>query len=204
MDAFEEQRWAGIFVPYLRWQRPTKKLKSFRTLIKKTIADPAYKKHCYYWCLSTPWDWSFEQYVDYSAMSMYYNGNNGQQSKENAKKAKDVPAVIERSYSRRTASIVHLCKSDGEKATGAGASSDYSAKRIVLNRFQGLYKTLQRAFQKLSEAHYLKPVAKIRYGRNGNQGPDCRMWKVHSGQISGARRNIGSWRVSCRWGISSS
>ena len=55
---------------------------------------------------------AFEQYVDYSAMSMYYNGNNGQQSKENAKKAKD---VLKRDWKDRIhdgqCHRLHLCKS---------------------------------------------------------------------------------------------
>lgn len=87
------------FYAVLALAKTDEEAQSFRTLIKKTIADPVYKNIAVIDALSTPLGLeAFEQYVDYSAMSMYYSGNNGQQSKENAKKAKD---VLERDWKDR-------------------------------------------------------------------------------------------------------
>lgn len=68
---------------------------AFRKTIKNTIANDIYKNIIIIDALSTPLGVeAFEQYIDYSAMSQYYNGNNNQQSKENAKRQKMCLNVI--------------------------------------------------------------------------------------------------------------
>lgn len=165
MDALKNKDVDWHFYAVLALAKTDEEAQSFRTLIKKTIADPAYKNIAIIDALSTPLGLeAFEQYVDYSAMSMYYNGNNGQQSKENAKKAKD---VLERDWKDRIHDgqfiVFTYANQDGEKATGAGAVQTI-LQTIVLNRF----KHVQDFTRGLSETQLKlttpKPVAKYGMG----------------------------------------
>lgn len=165
MDALKNKDVDWHFYAVLALAKTDEEAQSFRTLIKKTIADPAYKNIAIIDALSTPLGLeAFEQYVDYSAMSMYYNGNNGQQSKENAKKAKD---VLERDWKERIHDgqfiVFTYSNQDGEKATGAGAVQTI-LQTIVLNRFkhvQDFTKGLSETQLKLTTP---KPVAKYGMG----------------------------------------
>lgn len=153
------------FYAVLALAKTDEEAQSFRTLIKKTIADPVYKNIAVIDALSTPLGLeAFEQYVDYSAMSMYYSGNNGQQSKENAKKAKD---VLERDWKDRIHNgqfiVFTYANQDGEKAAGAGAVHTIM-QTIVLKRFkhvQDFTKGLSETQLKLTTP---KPVAKYGMG----------------------------------------
>lgn len=137
MDVLKSKDVDWHFYAVLALAKTDEEAQSFRTLIKKIIEDPAYKNIAVIDALSTPLGLeAFEQYVDYSAMSMYYSGNNGQQSKENAKKAKD---VLERDWKDRIHNgqfiVFTYANQDGEKATGAGAVQTI-LQTIVLNRFK--------------------------------------------------------------------
>lgn len=153
------------FYAVLALAKTDEEAQSFRTLIKKTIADPVYKNIAVIDALSTPLGLeAFEQYVDYSAMSMYYSGNNGQQSKENAKKAKD---VLERDWKDRIHDgqfiVFTYANQDGEKAAGAGTVHTIM-QTIVLKRFkhvQDFTKGLSETQLKLTTP---KPVAKYGMG----------------------------------------
>lgn len=64
---------------------------SFRKIIKAAAADKQYENIVFIDALSTPLGIeSFEQYVDYSSMAMYYRGNNNSESRENDDKAKRI------------------------------------------------------------------------------------------------------------------
>ncbi len=166
MDALKNKDVDWHFYAVLALAKTDEEAQSFRTLIKKTVADPAYKNIAVIDALSTPLGIeAFEQYVDYSAMSMYYNGNNGQQSKENAKKAKD---VMERDWKDRIHDgqfiVFTYANQDGEKATGAGAVQTI-LQTIVLNRFkhvQDFTKGLSESQLKLTTQS--KSVAKYGMG----------------------------------------
>lgn len=137
MDTLKNKDVDWHFYAVLALTKTDEEAQNFRTMIKKTIADPVYKNIAVIDALSTPLGLeAFEHYVDYSAMSMYYNGNNGQQSKENAKKAKD---VLERDWKERIHDgqfiVFTYANQDGEKATGAGAVQTI-LQTIVLNRFK--------------------------------------------------------------------
>lgn len=165
MDALKDKDVDWHFYAVLALAKTDEEAQSFRTIIKKTVADPAYKNIAVIDALSAPLGLeAFEQYVDYSAMSMYYNGNNGQQSKENAKKAKD---VLERDWKDRIHDeqfiVFTYANQDGEKATGAGAVQTI-LQTIVLNRFkhvQDFTKGLSETQLKLTTP---KPVAKYGMG----------------------------------------
>ncbi len=165
MDALKNKDVDWHFYAVLALAKTEEEAQNFRTLIKQTVQDPAYKNIAVIDALSTPLGLeAFEQYVDYSAMSLYYNGNNGQQSKENAKKAKD---VLERDWKDRIHDgqfiVFTYANQDGEKATGAGAVQTIM-QTIVLNRF----KHLQDFTKGLSETQLKlttpKPVAKYGMG----------------------------------------
>lgn len=161
MDALKNKDADWHFYAVLALAKTDEEAQSFRTLIKKTIADPVYKNIIVIDALSTPLGLeAFEQYVDYSAMSMYYSGNNGQQSKDNAKKAKD---VLERSWKDRIHDgqfiVFTYDNQEGEKATGAGAVQTIM-QTMVLSRFkhvQDFTKGLSETQLKLTTP---KPVAK--------------------------------------------
>lgn len=165
MDVLKNKDVDWHFYAVLALAKTDEEAQNFRTLIKKTVSDPIYKNIAVIDALSTPLGLeAFEQYVDYSAMSMYYNGNNNQQSKENAKKAKD---VIERDWKDRIHDgqfiVFTYANQDGEKATGAGAVQTIM-QTIVLNRFkhvQDFTKGLSETQLKLTTP---KPVAKYGMG----------------------------------------
>ena len=165
MDVLKSKDVDWHFYAVLALAKTDEESQSFRTLIKKIIADPAYKNIAVIDALSTPLGLeAFEQYVDYSAMSMYYSGNNGQQSKENAKKAKD---VLERDWKDRIHNgqfiVFTYANQDGEKAAGAGAVHTIM-QTIVLKRFkhvQDFTKGLSETQLKLTTP---KPVAKYGMG----------------------------------------
>ena len=137
MDVLKNKDVDWHFYAILALAKTDEEAQSFRTLIKKTVADPAYKNIAVIDALSTPLGLeAFERYVDYSAMAMYYSGNNNQQSKENAKKAKD---VLERDWKDRIHDgqfiVFTYTNQDGERATGADAVQTI-LQTIVLNRFK--------------------------------------------------------------------
>lgn len=165
MDVLKNKDLNWHFYAVIALAKTDDEAQSFRTLIKKTIADPVYKNIAVIDALSTPLGLeAFEQYVDYSAMSLYYSGNNGQQSKENAKKAKD---ILERDWKDRIHDgqfiVYTYANQDGEKATGAGAVQTI-LQTIVLTRFnhiQDFTKGLSETQLKLTTP---KPVAKYGMG----------------------------------------
>ncbi len=64
---------------------------NFRRVVKAAVADKQYENIVFVDALSTPLGLeAFEQYVDYSAMAMYYSGNNNPASRESSDKAKHV------------------------------------------------------------------------------------------------------------------
>lgn len=166
MDSLKNKDINWHFYAVIALAKTDEEAQSFRTLIKSTIADPAYKNITVIDALSTPLGLeSFEQYVDYAAMSMYYSGNKGQQSKENAKKAKD---VLERDWKDRIHDgqfiVYTYADQNGEKATGAGAVQTI-LQTIVLNRFEHV----QDFIKGLSESQLkLTPMSKsvAKYGMN--------------------------------------
>lgn len=165
MDVLKNKDVDWHFYAVLALAKTDEEAQSLRTLIKKTVADPVYKNIAVIDALSTPLGLeAFEQYVDYSAMSLYYNGNNGQQSKEYAKKAKD---VLERDWKDRIHDghfiVFTYANQDGEKAAGTGAVQTI-LQTIVLNRFkhvQDFTKGLSETQLKLTTP---KPVAKYGMG----------------------------------------
>lgn len=166
MDVLKHKESGWHFYAVLALAKTEDEAQNFRNLIKKTVALEEYKNIVVIDALSTPLGLeAFEQYVDYSAMALYYNGNNNQQSKENNKKAKD---VLEREWKDRIHDgqfiVYSYVEQDGEKATGANAVHTI-LQTIVLNKYRHVFdftKNLTETQLKLTQA---KQVS--RYGMGG-------------------------------------
>lgn len=163
MDSLKHKEAGWHFHAVLAVAKTDDEAQSFRNLIKKTIADEAYQHIVVIDALSTPLGLeAFEQYVEFSAMSLYYQGNNNQQSKDNNKKAKD---VLERDWKDRIHDgqfiVYTYAEQNGEKAVGANAVHTI-LQTIVLTRFRHIFdftKNLTETQLKLTQT---KQVA--RYG----------------------------------------
>lgn len=137
MDSLKSKDVGWRFMAVLALAKTDEEALAFRIQIKNTIANPDYKNITVIDALSTPLGLEeFEKYVDYSAMALYYQGNNNQQSKDNARKAKD---VLERTWKDRIYKgqfiVWTYANQDGEKAAGA-TSVHTILQAIVLNRFK--------------------------------------------------------------------
>lgn len=136
MDALKHKDSSWHFKAVLAVAKTEEEAQIFRNTIKNTIINEEYKDTVVIDALSTPLGVeAFEQYVEYAAMSMYYNGNNNQQSKDNSRKAKE---VLNRDWKDRIYNgqiIVYTYANPiGEKANNA--SEVYPIlQTIVLNRF---------------------------------------------------------------------
>lgn len=166
MDALKYKDVSWHFKAVLAVAKNEEEAQTFRNIIRNTISNEEYKDIVVIDALSTPLGVeAFGQYVEYAAMSMYYNGNNNQQSKDNSRKAKD---VLNRDWKDRIYNgqiIVYTYANQvGEKANGA--SEIYPIlQTIVLNRFNHVMdftKGLTETQLKLTNA---KQVA--RYGMGG-------------------------------------
>ncbi|MBF0234718.1 MAG: hypothetical protein HQK65_17000, partial [Desulfamplus sp.] len=98
----------------------------FRKTIKAAAADKQYENIVFIDALSTPLGLeAFEQYVDYSAMAMYYRGSNNSASKESDDKAR---RVLDQDWKNRLYNgqfvVYTYKKTDGEKlGNGQGVAS---------------------------------------------------------------------------------
>lgn len=140
MDVLKHKEAGWHFPAVLALAKTEDEAQGFRNLIKKTIADESYRNIVVIDALSTPLGLeAFEQYVEYAAMAQYYQGNNNQQSKENAKKAKD---VLERDWAFRIHDgqfiVYTYAEQNGEKATGANAVHTI-LQTIVLTRYRHIF-----------------------------------------------------------------
>lgn len=99
---------------------------SFRKTIKAAVADKQYENIVFIDALSTPLgNEAFEQYVDYSAMAMYYTGNNTSASRESSDKAK---RVLDQDWKNRIYNgqfvVYTYANQEGEKVgNGQGVAS---------------------------------------------------------------------------------
>ncbi len=136
MDVLKHKDSKWRFYAVLALASTEDEAQSFRTLIQQTMTNVEYKNITVIDALSSPLGLeALEQYVEYSAMAMYYQSNNNQQSKENARKAKD---VLERDWKNRIHDgqfiVFNYANQLGEKAVGANAVQSI-LQSIVLKRF---------------------------------------------------------------------
>lgn len=171
MDQLKVKDTSWHFFAVLALAKTDEEAQAFRNMIKKTIGNADYKNILVIDALSSPLGLElFEEYVNYSAMSMYYNGNKNQQSKDNARKARE---VLDRTWRDRIhdgAFIVwSYVNQDGEKATGANAVHTIM-QTVVLNRYKyvpDFTKGLTESQLKNTQA---KQIAKYGFGLTDVKG----------------------------------
>jgi len=109
---------------------------AFRRSIKTAVAEKQYEDIVFIDALSTPLGLeAFEQYVDFSAMAMYYQGNNNEESRKQAEKAR---RVLDQDWKNRIYNgqfiVYTYANQEGEKpGNGQGVAS--VLQTIVTTRF---------------------------------------------------------------------
>ena len=113
---------------------------TFRKTIRTAVADKQYENIVFIDALSTPLGFeAFEQYVDYSAMAMYYQGSNNTSSRENSDKAK---RILDQDWKNRIYNgqfvVLAYANQEGEKlGNGQGVAS--VLQTIVTTKFPYLH-----------------------------------------------------------------
>ena len=171
MDQLKVKDTSWHFFAVLALARTDEEAQTFRNMIKKTIGNAEYKTILVIDALSSPLGLElFEEYVSYSAMSMYYNGNNNQQSKDNARKARE---VLDRTWRDRIHDgsfiVWSYANHDGEKATGANAVHTIM-QTVVLNRYNHVPDFTKGLTESQLKNTQTKQVAKYGFGLSDVKG----------------------------------
>lgn len=171
MDQLKVKDTSWHFFAVLALARTEEEAQAFRNMIKKTIGNAEYKTILVIDALSSPLGLElFEEYVSYSAMSMYYNGNNNQQSKDNARKARE---VLDRTWRDRIHDgsfiVWSYANQDGEKATGANAVHTIM-QTVVLNRYNHVPDFTKGLTESQLKNTQTKQVAKYGFGLSDVKG----------------------------------
>lgn len=171
MDQLKAKDTSWHFFAVLALARTDEEAQTFRNMIKKTIGNAEYKTILVIDALSSPLGLElFEEYVSYSAMSMYYNGNNNQQSKDNARKARE---VLDRTWRDRIHDgsfiVWSYANQDGEKATGANAVHTIM-QTVVLNRYNHVPDFTKGLTESQLKNTQTKQVAKYGFGLSDVKG----------------------------------
>lgn len=171
MDQLKVKDTSWHFFAVLALARTDEEAQTFRNMIKKTIGNAEYKTILVIDALSSPLGLElFEEYVSYSAMSVYYNGNNNQQSKDNARKARE---VLDRTWRDRIHDgsfiVWSYANQDGEKATGANAVHTIM-QTVVLNRYNHVPDFTKGLTESQLKNTQTKQVAKYGFGLSDVKG----------------------------------
>ena len=171
MDQLKVKDTSWHFFAVLALARTDEEAQTFRNMIKKTIGNAEYKTILVIDALSSPLGLElFEEYVSYSAMSMYYHGNNNQQSKDNARKARE---VLDRTWRDRIHDgsfiVWSYANQDGEKATGANAVHTIM-QTVVLNRYNHVPDFTKGLTESQLKNTQTKQVAKYGFGLSDVKG----------------------------------
>lgn len=163
---------------------------SFRKTIKAAVADKQYENIVFIDALSTPLGIeALEQYVDYSAMAMYYNGNNNSASRESTDKARH---VLDQDWKNRIYNgqfIVYThANQEGEKL-GNGQGVVSVLQTIVTARFPHVFD-----FSKGLSEYQLKLT-------NGKASAKSGITKSTSGIMVGIEKHVltSVWKVDKYW-----
>lgn len=184
MDQLKVKDTSWHFFAVLALARTDEEAQTFRNMIKKTIGNAEYKTILVIDALSSPLGLElFEEYVSYSAMSMYYNGNNNQQSKDNARKARE---VLDRTWRDRIHDgsfiVWSYANQDGEKATGANAVHTIM-QTVVLNRYNHVPDFTKGLTESQLKNTQTKQVAKYGFGLSDVKGLIAGCEKIVLGKV---------------------
>jgi len=164
---------------------------TFRKTLRTVVSDKQYENIVFIDALSTPLGQeAFEQYVDFSAMAMYYQGNQNTSSRESADKAK---RVLDQDWKNRIYNgqfvVYTYANQEGEKlGNGQGVAS--VLQTIVTNKFQYVFdfaKSLSESQLKITPA--MKQSAKSGISQST------------SGVVVGIEKNVlpTVWKIDKYW-----
>ena len=163
---------------------------SFRKILKTAVADKLYENIVFIDALSTPLgSEAFEQYVDYSAMAMYYQGSNNSSSRESSDKAK---RVLDQDWKNRIYNgqfvVYTYANQEGEKlGNGQGVAS--VLQTIVTTKFPYVFD-----FAKSLTEGQLKITSAKQSAKSG-------ISQVSSGVVVGVEKHVlpTVWNIDKYW-----
>lgn len=163
---------------------------AFRKTLKAAVADKQYKSIVFIDALSTPLGLeAFEQYVDYSAMAMYYQGSNNTSSRESSDKAK---RVIDQGWKNRIYNgqfiVYTFANQEGEKL-GNGQGVVSVLQTIVATKFPYVFD-----FSKNLSESQLKMTAMRQSAKSG-------ITQTTSGVVVGVEKHVlpTVWKIDKYW-----
>jgi hypothetical protein len=164
---------------------------TFRKTLRTTVADKQYENIVFIDALSTPLGQeAFEQYVDNSAMAMYYQGNQNTSSRESAEKAKH---VLDQDWKNRIYNgqfvVYTYANKEGEKL-GNGQGVVSVLQTIVTNKFRYVFD-----FAKSLTGNQLKITPAMK------QSAKSGITQTTSGVVVGIEKNVlpTVWKVDRYW-----
>lgn len=163
----------------------------FRKTIRTVVADKQYENIVFIDALSTPLgSEAFEQYVDFSAMAMYYQGSINTSSRENSDKAK---RVLDQDWKNRIYNgqfVVHTyANQEGEK-TGNGQGVVSVLQTIVTTKFRYLFDFAKN----LTESQLKITPAMKQSAKSG-------ITQITSGVVVGIEKRVlpTAWKIDKYW-----
>ena len=159
---------SGMTAPEKPWQFPTviafakdeAEARAFRVKIKEAVQEERYRHMVFIDALSTPLgEDAFQKYVEFSAMALYYQGNNKTAAEQQAREANQ---VLEQNWKNRIYSgplVIYTAEQpDGITLTGAGEVSE-ALKRIVLRKYPHAFDLESKATEGYYNLNALKQSA---------------------------------------------
>jgi len=164
----------------------------FRKTIRTAVVDEQYKDIVFIDALSTPLgSEAFEQYVDFSAMAIYYQGSNNTSSRESSDKAK---RVLDQDWKNRIYNgqfvVYTFANQEGEKlGNGQGVASVLQAN--VTNRY---FSTLHFDFAKGVNENQMKLT-------QGKASAKSGISQATSGVVVGVEKHVlpSVWKMDRYW-----
>ncbi len=165
---------------------------TFRKTLRTAVADKQYENIVFIDALSTPLgSEAFEQYVDFSAMAMYYQGSNNTSSRESSDKATRVLAQDWKNRIYNGQFVVYsYADQEGEKhGNGQGVAS--VLQTIVTNRYQS---TLHFDFVKGVNENQMKLT-------QGKASAKSGIYQATSGVVAGLEKRVlpTVWKIDRYW-----
>jgi hypothetical protein len=165
---------------------------TFRKTLRTAVADKQYENIVFIDALSTPLGQeAFEQYVDFSAMAMYYQGSNNTSSRESEDKARH---VLDQDWKNRIYNgqfvIYTYANQEGDKfGNGQGVAS--VLQTIVTNKFRYM-----------ADISFATPTEQHHKLTNAKASARCGIIQQTGGVVVGIEKNVlptTVWRIEKYW-----
>lgn len=165
---------------------------SLRKMIKEAALNDEYKDIVFIDATSTPLgEEDFDAYVNFSAMSLYYQSNNNQSSRENASKANQVLSSTWRNRIYTGTFVIYYdnCR-EGEKVVGGTAVGNV-LQSIVLTKHSMILDFNRGVNENQMKLTTSRPIAKCGIIQDTNRG----------GVVAGAEKWVlaNVWKVDNYW-----